>query len=60
MQLFSLNEEGSNLEQIIFEEGTHWSPYPDPDGVHVLYVKIFTKRNLEIVLLNLQTIEKKR
>ncbi|HEX3024590.1 MAG TPA: hypothetical protein VHP12_05215 [Chitinophagaceae bacterium] len=60
MQLFILKEDGSDLKQITFEEGTHWAPYPTPDGEHVLYVKVFPKRNFEIVLLNLKTKEEKR
>ena len=60
MQLFTLNEDGSGLRQITFEEGTHWAPYPAPDGIHIVYVKVFPKRNFEIVLLNLLTGEEKR
>jgi TolB protein len=60
MQLFTLNEDGSNLKQITFEEGTHWAPSPAPDGVHVLYVKLLPPHNFEIFLLNLQTMEEKR
>jgi TolB protein len=60
MQLFTLNEDGSNLKQITFEEGTHWAPSPAPDGVHVLYVKLLPPHNFEIFLLNLSTMEEKR
>ncbi len=60
MQLFTLNEDGSNLKQITFEEGTHWAPSPAPDGIHVLYVKILPPHNFEVFLLNLQTLEEKR
>jgi Tol biopolymer transport system component len=60
MQLFILKEDGSGLKQITFDEGTHWAPYPAPDGIHVLYVKVFPKRNFEIVVLNLKTGKEKR
>jgi TolB protein len=60
MQLFLLNEDGSNLRQITHEEGTHWAPYPAPDGVHIVYVRVLPPRNYEIYLLNLKTNEEKR
>jgi Tol biopolymer transport system component len=60
MQLFTLNEDGSNLQQITFEEGTHWAPSPAPDGVHILYVKLLLPHNFEIFLLNLKTMEEKQ
>lgn len=60
MQLFTLNEDGGNLKQITFEEGTHWAPSPAPDGVHALYVKMLPPHNFEIFLLNLQTLEEER
>ena len=60
MQIFTLNEDGSNLKQITTEEGTHWAPAPAPDGIHVLYVKVFPPHNYELVLLNLKTLEEKR
>ncbi len=60
MQLFTLKEDGSELTQLTFDEGTHWAPYPAPDGIHILYVKVFPKRNYEIVVLNLKTKEEQR
>ncbi|MGA2587048.1 MAG: hypothetical protein ABSF88_08505 [Candidatus Aminicenantales bacterium] len=60
MHLFLLNEDGSNLRQITFEEGTQWAPYPAPDGVHAVFVKVLPPRNFEIFLLNLKTGEEKR
>jgi TolB protein len=60
MQLFTLNEDGSNLKQITFDEGTHWAPSPAPDGIHMLYVKVLPPHNFEIFLLNLITLEEKR
>jgi len=60
MQLFTLNEDGSNLKQITFEEGTHWAPSPAPDGIHVFYVKLLPPHNFEIFLMNLKTLEEKQ
>jgi len=60
MQLFTLNEDGSNIKQITTEEGTHWAPCPCPDGENVLYVKLLPPRNFEIYLLNLKTLEEKQ
>lgn len=60
MQLFTLNEDGSNIKQITTEEGTHWAPCPCPDGENVLYVKVLAPRNFEIFLLNLKTLEEKQ
>ena len=60
MHLFMLKEDGSDLHQVTFEEGTQWAPYPAPDGVHVAYVKVVGGRNFEIFLLNLKTGEDRR
>ena len=60
MQLFLLNEDGSDIRQITTEPGTHWSPYPAPDGIHAVYVKLLPPRNFEIFLINLKTGEEKR
>lgn len=55
MQLFTLQEDGSDFKQITFEEGTHWAPSPAPDGIHVFYVKVLPPHNYDIFLLNLKT-----
>jgi Tol biopolymer transport system component len=60
MQLFLLNEDGSDIRQITTEPGTHWSPFPMPDGIHAVYVKLLPPHNFEIFLLNLKTGEEKR
>ncbi len=60
MQLFLLGEDGSNIRQVTTEPGTHWSPFPAPDGVHAVYVKLLPPRNFEIFLLNLKTGVEKR
>jgi TolB protein len=60
MQLFTLYEDGSDMRQITFEEGTHWAPSPAPDGLHILYVKLLPPHNFEIFLLNLKTLEEQQ
>jgi Tol biopolymer transport system component len=60
MHLYTVNEDGSKLKQLTTEPGTHWSPYPAPDGIHAVYVKVLPPRNYEVFLINLQTGEEKR
>jgi Tol biopolymer transport system component len=60
MHLFLLAEDGSWRRQLTTDEGTHWAPYPAPDGVHAVYVRVLPPRNFEIFLLNLETGEEKR
>jgi Tol biopolymer transport system component len=60
MQLFLLQEDGSDIRQITDGPETHWSPYPAPDGVHAVYVKLLPPRNFEIFLIDLRTREEKR
>jgi TolB protein len=60
MHLFLLNEDGSNMRQVTKGEETHWSPFPCPDGVHAVYVKLLPPRNFEIFLIDLETGEEKR
>ncbi len=60
MHLFKINEDGTELKQITSGDGTHWSPYPAPDGTHVVYVKVLAPRNFELFLLNLATGEERQ
>lgn len=60
MHLFTLQEDGSEIKQITFEEGTHWAPSPAPDGIHVFYVKALPPHNYEVFLLNLQTMQEQQ
>ncbi|MDR0542048.1 MAG: hypothetical protein LBH19_07515 [Dysgonamonadaceae bacterium] len=60
MHLYTINTDGADLKQITTESGTHWAPYPAPDGVHAVYVKVLPPRNYELFLINLQTGEEKR
>ena len=60
MQLFTIKEDGSDLRQVTSGEGTHWSPFPAPDGINVVYVKVLPPRNFELFLLNLNTGEERQ
>lgn len=60
MQLFTINVDGSGMTQITDEAGTHWAPYPAPDGEHFAYVKVFPPHNYEIMIRSLKTGEEKR
>lgn len=60
MHLFLLAEDGSWRRQLTRGDGTHWAPFPAPDGVHAAYVKVLPPRNFEVFLLNLETGEERR
>jgi Tol biopolymer transport system component len=60
MQLYTVGLDGSNLTPITTEPGTHWAPFPAPDGIHAAYVKVLPPRNYELFLINLQTKEEQR
>jgi Tol biopolymer transport system component len=64
MQIFTLKRDGSALKQITTEEGTHWAPYPAPDGRHFVYVRVLTepdgRPNWEIYLRDIKTGEERR
>lgn len=58
MQIFTLKRDGSARKQITNEAGTHWAPFPAPDGRHIAFVKILTdtdRPNWEIFLMDLET-----
>jgi len=61
---WDVSRDGSDRRQITDEEGTHWAPYPAPDGRHFLYVRILTepggRPNWEIYLRDLVTGEERR
>ncbi|MDR3340480.1 MAG: hypothetical protein LBT25_10400 [Candidatus Symbiothrix sp.] len=60
MHLYTINDDGSGLHQITQGSGTHWAPFPAPDGVHAVYVKVLEPRNYEVFLINIETGEDKR
>lgn len=58
MQIFTVKRDGSERKRITTDEGTHWAPFPAPDGKHFAYVKILRdtpRLNWEIFLRNLGT-----
>ncbi len=60
MHLFTVNVDGSDMKQISHKSGTHWAPFPSPDGEHFAYVTVFPPHNYEIMLRNLKTGEEQR
>jgi TolB protein len=60
MHLFTVNVDGSDMKQISHKSGTHWAPFPAPDGEHFAYVTVFPPHNYEIMLRSLKTGEERR
>jgi len=60
MHLFTVNVDGSDMKQISHKSGTHWAPFPAPDGEHFAYVTVFPPHNYEIMLRNLKTGKEQR
>jgi len=64
MQIFTLKRDGSGRRQVTDEAGTHWAPYPAPDGRHFVYVRVLAepggRPNWEIYLRDLETGEERR
>jgi len=58
MQIFTLKRDGSDRKQITNEAGTHWAPFPAPDGRHFAFVRVLTdtaRPNFELFMMDLQT-----
>ena len=60
MHLFTVNVDGSDMKQISHKSGTHWAPFPAPDGEHFAYVTVFPPHNYEIMLRSLKTGKEQR
>jgi len=60
MHLFTVDVDGKNMKQISHKSGTHWAPFPAPDGDHFAYVTVFPPHNYEIMLRSLRTGEERR
>ena len=60
MHLFTVDVDGNNMKQITNKSGTHWAPFPAPDGEHFAYVTVFPPHNYEIMLRSLKTGEEQR
>jgi Tol biopolymer transport system component len=55
MTIYTINHDGTGLQQITQEEGVNWAPYPAPDGVHFVFVKMLPPHNFEVYLMNIAT-----
>jgi Tol biopolymer transport system component len=59
MQIFTLKRDGSGRKQITTDPGTHWAPFPAPDGRHFVYVRVVIEPggqpNWEIYMRDLET-----
>ena len=64
MQIFTIKRDGSGRRQVTTDEGTHWAPFPAPDGRHFVYVRVVTepggRPNWEIYLRDLETGDERR
>lgn len=60
MHIFTIDIDGKNMKQITHGSGTHWAPFPAPDGDHFAYVTVFPPHNYEIMLRSLKTGEEVR
>jgi len=60
MTIFTIKDDGTNLKQITFDEGTNWAPFPAPDGDHFVYVRVLQPFNFEIYLMSISTGEQTR
>lgn len=55
MTIFTIKDDGTDLKQITFEEGTNWAPFPAPDGDHFVFIKVLEPFNFEIYLMSIST-----
>ncbi|UCH10803.1 MAG: PD40 domain-containing protein, partial [Fidelibacterota bacterium] len=55
MTIYTINHDGTGLQQITYEEGVNWAPHPAPDGVHFVFVKMLPPHNFEVYLMNMET-----
>ncbi|HUH28577.1 hypothetical protein [Gelidibacter sp.] len=60
MHIFTIDIDGKNMKQITHKSGTHWAPFPAPNGDHFAYVTVFPPNNYEIMLRSLKTGEEVR
>jgi Tol biopolymer transport system component len=59
MQIFTVKRDGSGVRQVTSGPGTHWAPFPAPDGKRFAYVKVLEggsgRPNWEIFMMDLET-----
>jgi len=60
MQIYTINDDGTNVRQITKEPGTNWAPFVAPDGDHFVYVKVLPPHNFEIYLISIKSGEQTR
>src|SRR3972149_7134380 len=60
MTIFTIKDDGTDLKQITFDEGTNWAPHPAPDGDHFAFIRILPPFNFEIYLMSIKTGEQTR
>jgi Tol biopolymer transport system component len=60
MQIYTINDDGTDLKQITHDPGTNWAPYPAPDGEHFVYVRVVPPKNFELFLGDIKTGESQR
>lgn len=53
-QLYLINDDGTGLVQLTDTQEFNWSPYPSPDGKHVVFAHRGTG-DFEVYMLNLET-----
>lgn len=55
MNIFTIKHDGTDLKQLTDDGGTNWSPYPHPNGEHIVFVKVLPPHNYEIFLMSIKT-----
>ncbi len=60
MTIFTIKDDGTDLKQITFDDGTNWAPFPAPDGDHFVFVKVLPPFNFEVYMMSIKTGEQTR
>jgi TolB protein len=70
MKLYTIKDDGTEWKTITDNNGTNWAPFPAPDGIHYVYVKVLPgilpngqpggRPNFEVFLGNFLTGEQTR
>ena len=60
MTIYTIKADGTGKQRITQDEGTHWAPYPAPDGEHFVFVKFLPPGNFEVFLMSMVTGEQTR
>ncbi len=55
MTIFTISDDGTGRRAITHDAGTNWAPFPAPDGIHFVFVKMLPPHNFEIFLMNIET-----